>query len=417
MGKNLKPKFVLKTKSMRILFITDNFPPEVNAPATRTFEHCKEWVKKGDEVTVITCAPNFPKGKVYDGYKNKLYQKEEIEGIKVIRVWSYISANEGFAKRIIDFLSFAFMAFWAGLFKGTDVIIATSPQFFTTWTAETLAVLKRKPWVFELRDIWPESIKAVGAISGDSKIFKTLEKIELRLYRRSKMVVSVTESFKNNLIERGIEGGKIKVVRNGANLDRFSRHGKDEHLLQKLKLKDKFVVGYVGTHGMAHKLDFILNSWPSDESLHLMLMGDGAEKGKLQKLAKQLGLNNITFLDSVAKDEVPKVLSLMDVSLVPLKKSDLFKTVIPSKIFENSAMQIPILLGVEGESAGIIEKYQAGLCFEPENKDDFLKKLQKLKEDKEFYESCQEGCLNLAKAFDRKKMANDMRNYLLETVA
>lgn len=402
---------------MRILFITDNFPPEVNAPATRTFEHCKEWVKKGDEVTVITCAPNFPKGKVYDGYKNKLYQKEEIEGIKVIRVWSYVSANEGFAKRIIDFLSFAFMAFWAGLFKGTDVIIATSPQFFTTWTAETLAVLKRKPWVFELRDIWPESIKAVGAISGDSKIFKTLEKIELRLYRRSKMVVSVTESFKNNLIERGIEGGKIKVVRNGANLDRFSRSGKDEHLLKKLKLKDKFVVGYVGTHGMAHKLDFILNSWPSDESLHLMLMGDGAEKGKLQKLALELGLSNITFLDSVAKDEVPKVLSLMDVSLVPLKKSDLFKTVIPSKIFENSAMQIPILLGVEGESAGIINKYQAGLCFEPENKDDFLEKLRKLKDDKEFYESCQEGCLNLAKAFDRKKMANDMRNYLLETVA
>lgn len=402
---------------MRILFITDNFPPEVNAPATRTFEHCKEWVKKGDEVTVITCAPNFPKGKVYDGYKNKLYQKEEIEGIKVIRVWSYISANEGFAKRIIDFLSFAFMAFWAGLFKGTDVIIATSPQFFTTWTAETLAVLKRKPWVFELRDIWPESIKAVGAISGDSKIFKTLEKIELRLYRRSKMVVSVTESFKNNLIERGIEGGKIKVVRNGANLERFSRREKDEHLLEKLKLKDKFVVGYVGTHGMAHKLDFILNSWPSDESLHLMLMGDGAEKGKLQKLALELGLNNITFLDSVAKDEVPKVLSLMDVSLVPLKKSDLFKTVIPSKIFENSAMQIPILLGVEGESAGIINKYQAGLCFEPENKDDFLEKLQKLKDDKEFYESCQEGCLNLAKAFDRKKMANDMRNYLLETLA
>lgn len=399
---------------MKILFITDNFPPEVNAPATRTFEHCKEWVKKGDEVTIITCAPNFPKGRVFDGYKNKLYQTEEIEGIKVIRVWSYISANEGFAKRIIDFMSFAFMAFWAGLFKKTDVIVATSPQFFTTWAAETLSVLKRKPWVFELRDIWPESIKAVGAISGDSKIFKMLEKIELWLYKRSKMVVSVTESFKENLIKRGIVGEKIKVVRNGANLERFSKREKDPTLLDKLGLQNKFVVGYVGTHGMAHKLDFILNSWPSDESMHLMFMGDGAEKSKLQDLAKKLNLQNVTFLDSVVKDEVPDVLSLMDVSLVPLKKSDLFKTVIPSKIFENSAMQIPILLGVEGESAGIINKYGAGLCFEPENKDDFLKQLNQLKNDSEFYKSCQDGCLSLAKAFDRKKMAIDMRGFMLE---
>jgi glycosyltransferase involved in cell wall biosynthesis len=400
---------------MKILFITDNFPPEVNAPATRTFEHCKEWVKKGDEVTVITCAPNFPKGKVYEGYKNKLYQKEEIEGIKVIRVWSYISANEGFAKRIIDFLSFAFMAFWVGLFKKTDVIIATSPQFFTTWTAETLATLKRKPWVFELRDIWPESIRAVGAISGDSKIFKFLEKLELRLYKRSSRVISVTESFKRNLIERGIDGEKVKVVLNGANLERFSKMKKDAALVEKYNLKGKFVVGYVGTHGMAHKLDFILNSWPKDNpNFHLILMGDGAEKSKLVELAKTLNIPNISFIPSMLKEDVPAYLSLMDVSLVPLKKSDLFKTVIPSKIFENSAMQIPILLGVEGESADIIQKYNAGLCFEPENKEDFLTQLNLLKEDKTIYENCQAGCLTLAKEFDRKKMAEKMRKFLLE---
>lgn len=400
---------------MKILFITDNFPPEVNAPATRTFEHCKEWVKKGDEVTVITCAPNFPKGKVYEGYKNKLYQKEETEGIKVIRVWSYISANEGFAKRIIDFLSFAFMAFWVGLFKKTDLIIATSPQFFTTWTAETLATLKRKPWVFELRDIWPESIRAVGAISGDSKIFKFLEKIELRLYKRSSRVISVTESFKRNLIERGIDSEKVKVVINGANLERFSKMEKDAALVEKYNLKGKFVAGYVGTHGMAHKLDFILNSWPKDNpDFHLILMGDGAEKSKLVKLAKTLNIANISFIPSMLKEDVPAYLSLMDVSLVPLKKSDLFKTVIPSKIFENSAMQIPILLGVEGESADIIQKYNAGLCFEPENKEDFLTKLNLLKEDKTVYENCQAGCLSLAKEFDRKKMAEKMRNFLLE---
>ncbi|MAS52958.1 MAG: glycosyltransferase WbuB [Flavobacteriales bacterium] len=400
---------------MRILFITDNFPPEVNAPASRTFEHCREWVKKGDEVTVITCAPNFPKGRVYDGYKNKLYQKEQIEGIRVIRVWSYISANEGFAKRIIDFMSFAFMAFWAGLFEKADIIVGTSPQFFTTWTAETLSFFKRKPWIFELRDIWPESIRAVGAISGDSKLFKTLEKIELRLYKRSSRIISVTNSFKENLILRGIDGDKIRVVRNGANLERFSKRNRHLEWEEKLGLKNKFVVGYVGTHGMAHKLDFIINSWPREqEDLHLILMGDGAEKTKLQELAKSLDILNITFLESMPKNDVPDVLSLMDVSLVPLKKSDLFKTVIPSKIFENAAMQTPILLGVEGESANIINEYGAGLCFEPENKTSFIKNLTILKENKEVYFSCQNGCLNLAKAFDRRKMADEMRKYILE---
>ena len=396
---------------MKILFITDNFPPEVNAPATRTFEHCKEWVKKGDEVTVITCAPNFPKGKVYEGYKNKLYQKEETEGIKVIRVWSYISANEGFAKRIIDFLSFAVMAFWVGLFKKTDLIIATSPQFFTTWTAETLATLKRKPWVFELRDIWPESIKAVGAISGDSKIFKFLEKIELRLYKRSSRVISVTESFKRNLIERGIDSEKVKVVINGANLERFSKMEKDAALVEKYNLKGKFVAGYVGTHGMAHKLDFILNSWPKDNpDFHLILMGDGAEKSKLVKLAKTLNIANISFIPSMLKEDVPAYLSLMDVSLVPLKKSDLFKTVIPSKIFENSAMQIPILLGVEGESKELIETYQVGVPYEPENTESFINAINKIRG--LGYDNFVSNCDKMLFDFNREKIAEELVKYI-----
>jgi len=398
---------------MKLLFITDNFPPEVNAPATRTFEHCKEWIEKGVEVTVVTCAPNFPKGKVYEGYKNKLVQTEYIEGIKVIRVWSYITANEGFFKRVLDFLSFSVMAFWVCLFKKTDLIIATSPQFFTTWAAAGLSFIKRKPWVFELRDIWPESIKAVGAISGDSKIFKTLEKIELFLYKRSSLIVSVTESFKKNLIERGVPSEKIEVVRNGANLQRFKPVPKNKALVEKFGFENKFVVGYIGTHGMAHKLDFIVNAWKNmDESFHLLFMGDGAEKPKLVSLTKELGIRNITFLSSVPKDEVSDLLSVIDVALVPLKKSPLFKTVIPSKIFENAAMQIPILLGVEGESAGIVKKYNAGLCFEPENTQDFLDKVNLLKNDKVLFNALKEGGSKLAIDFDRKIMAAKMLDYL-----
>jgi len=398
---------------MRLLFITDNFPPEVNAPATRTYEHCKEWVDQGVDVTVITCFPNFPKGKIYEGYKHKLYQKESIDGIKVIRLWSYITVNAGFIKRILDFLSFAIMAFWTGLFVKTDLIVATSPQFFTTWSAFGLSKIKRKPWVFELRDIWPESIKAVGAISGDSRIFKFLECVERALYSDADLIISVTESFKKNLILRGISEAKIQVVRNGANLKRFKPQAKNKALESKYKIGGKVVLGYVGTHGMAHKLDFILEAFKSVRTnVHLLFIGDGAEKKKLIAYAEKLELKNVTFIDSVTKGEVVDYLSLIDISLVPLKKSDLFKTVIPSKIFENAAMRIPLLLGVEGESKSIIEKFDAGECFEPESQEDFHEKLNNLLDSKERYENCQLGCDSLAKQFDRVRLANEMKSHL-----
>ena len=220
---------------MKILFLTDNFPPDVNAPATRTYEHCKEWVRKGVEVTVITCAPNFPQGKVYEGYKNKLIQKETIDGIKVIRVWTYITANEGFLKRIIDYISFSVSSFFAGLFVKTDIIIATSPQFFTAMSGRWLSFFKRKPWIMEIRDLWPESVKTVSAM-GDSKIFTFFEWLEMRLYKNANKLVTVTDTFKEEISARGIDKEKISVVKNGANLDLYKPQGKDISLLKELNL-------------------------------------------------------------------------------------------------------------------------------------------------------------------------------------
>jgi len=402
---------------MKILFITDNFPPEVNAPATRTYEHCLEWIKEGVDITIITCAPNFPHGKVYEGYKNKLYNVEYKDGIKIIRVWSYITANEGFIKRVLDYLSFSFMAFWVGLFQKHDVIIATSPQFFTTWTASALSKIRRKPWIFELRDLWPESIKTVGAMK-QGKAIELLEKIELWLYKDANKVIPVTDAFKANLISRGIDKHKIDVITNGSNIELFAPRDKDNELLHSLGLEDKFIVGYIGTHGMAHSLDFIVNSLVdiSDERIHFLFVGDGAMKETITTIAQDLKLTNITFLPPVSKDEVPKYLSIIDVSLAPLKKSDTFKTVIPSKIFEASAMLKPTLLGVQGQAQEIIETYNAGLCFTPEDKTDFLDKLTSLANSKETYTQLQTGCLELAKAYDRKKLASNMLNIINNTL-
>ncbi len=395
---------------MKILFITDNFPPEVNAPATRTFEHCKEWLKDENiEITIVTCVPNFPHGKVFDGYKNRLYQTEMVEGIKVIRVWSYITANAGFIKRIIDYVSFAFMAYWVGLFQRSDVIIATSPQFFTTWTAFLLSKFKRKPWIFELRDLWPESIKTVGAMK-QGLIINNLEKIELFLYKDADIVIPVTNAFKENLLKRGIKEDKISVITNGSNMNLFSPRDKDKSLLKELKLQNKFIVGYIGTHGLAHSLDFIINALSKikNKDIHFLFIGDGAMKKNIVDLAIEQKIENVTFLNSVSKNEVPNYLSIIDISLTPLKKEDNFKTVIPSKIFEAAAMSKPTLLGVEGQAQEIIEKFNAGVCFEPENEEDFLEKLNDLYSNKNLYKKLQEGCQLLAKEYDRKILADKM---------
>jgi len=402
---------------MRILFLTDNFPPEGNAPATRTLEHCKAWLKKENvEITVITCAPNFPYGKVYKGYKNKFIQKENIEGIQVIRVWSYMTKNSGFTKRVFDYMSYAFMAFGVGLFQTYDIIVATSPQFFTTWAGWGLSKIHNKPWIFELRDIWPESIKSVG-IMKENNILKLLEKIELKLYKDSNKVIAVTDAFKKNLIERGIDKKKIEVIPNGSNLDIFYPREKDSSILKALKLENKFIVGYIGTHGMAHDLKFIVKSIAKikEKHIHFLFIGDGAVKDDIIKLSKNLNLNNITFLNAIIKNKVPLYLSICDISLAPLKKEENFKSVIPSKIFEAAALQKPTLLGVEGQAQEIMEKYEAGLCFEPGNEKDFIEKLILL-QDQEIYKKYQKGAIQLAKVFNRKILALEMLNIIQDTI-
>lgn len=403
---------------MKILFLTDNFPPEVNAPASRTYEHAREWVKAGHQITVITCAPNFPKGKVYDGYKNKLYQTETMDGIKVIRVWSYIAENKGFIKRTLDYISYSVTSFIAGLFQKADIIIATSPQFFTALSGRTLSFWKHTPWIMEVRDLWPESIKTVGAMK-DNAFIRYFEWEEKRCYKSAKKIIVVTDSFKRTLASRGIPTEKIAVVKNGANRELFKPMPKDEALIAHLGLQGKKIIGYIGTHGMAHKLDFILQcakNMQGKNNYHFLLIGSGAEKEHLLKIKNEEHIENVTMLDSVPKTEVSKYISILDLSLINLKKSPLFTTVIPSKIFENAGMEIPIIMGVEGEAKEIIEHYGAGLCFEPENEEDFNKKLSMLLNNPELYNKCKEGCRKLSIDFDRKKLAAKMLEYIQNTI-
>ncbi len=403
---------------MHILFLTDNFPPEVNAPATRTFEHAVEWVRRGAKVTVITGVPNFPTGKVFDGYRNRPYQIEHMDcGITVVRVWTYVAANRGFGRRIADYLSFAVTSAISGLFVGdVDVIIATSPQLFTTCSGLLLSWIKRRPWVFELRDLWPESIRTVGAMRSKFS-FRALEKLELYLYRQSDLVVAVTNSFVDNLASRGISREKIRVVRNGVNLDAYSVRAKDRELVKQLGLEGSFVVGYLGTIGMAHGLHELLPYLPHDiagKPISLLVVGEGAERERARQVAASAGIKNVHFVGMVKKSEVPRYLSIFDCGLVPLREDTNFERVIPSKIFELCAMGKPILLGVRGEAQDLVMKYGAGACFHPGNGEDFARVLETMVANQTCRERMSAGARKLAEDFDRRKLAAGMLGTLEE---
>ena len=394
---------------MRILFLTHYFPPEVNAPASRTFENAKRWVQAGHEVTIITCAPNHPNGIVYPGFRNRLWQWEDKDGIRVLRVMTYLGPNKGSVRRIMNYVSYLLSAtLFSPLAGRADVVVSTSPQFFSGLAGAFVSRLKGAPWVLEIRDLWPESIAAVEAISSP-RIIGMLEKIERWMYLHADRIVSVTDSFVRHFVAKGAAPERVAVIKNGADLSTLIPAEKENSFRREHSLSGTFIASYVGTHGMAHALDTLLEAAQllrDNKDIIFLLIGDGAERERLLQKKEAMGLTNLLMLPQLPKDSMPAVLAASDACLVHLRRTDLFKSVIPSKIFEAMAMERPIILGVEGESKGIIEAGNCGLCIDPENAREMADAVLRLKTDSQLAETLgKNGRRFVAEAFDRDKLA------------
>lgn len=372
---------------MRIAFFSHYYPPEVNAPASRTSEHARIWVRAGHEVVVVTCAPNHPGGRVYPGYTNRLYQTETIDGVRVVRVWTFLAANAGFLRRTMNYLSYAVSATLATMrLDRPDVIVSTSPQFFCGLTGLIASTIRGAPWVLEIRDLWPESIVTVGAMRKGLMV-RLLERLEALAYRRAGRIVSVTDSFVAHIEQRGGGGGKVSVIKNGADLERFTEppHGHAQRVKRRLGLEGRFVAAYVGTHGMAHGLDTILDAADRlrpDTRIVFLLAGDGAECERLLRRKQEMGLHNVVMLGQQPKEAMPDIWAATDASLILLRRDGLFKTVLPSKMFEAMAMRRPIVLGVEGEARALMEDAGAGIAITPESAEELAAAVVRLADDK-----------------------------------
>lgn len=403
---------------MKILFFTHYFWPEGNAPASRTYDNCKRWVAAGHDVTVLTCAPNVPDGKVYEGYQNKLKQEEWVDGIRVIRVWTFIAANKGAVRRILNYLSYYISAFFVGLFlHRPDVLICTSPQFFCGLVGVIIGRIRRLPRVLEIRDIWPESIQAVGAMK-KSFLTRMLEWVELFMYRSANHVVTVGTGYRDKLLERGVPAEGMDVITNGADLKFYCPGPGDEDFRKKYDLEGKFTVAYVGTIGMASGLEVALEAScklteAGDDSFRFLLVGDGAEREALQTRAEAEGLRHVVFTGRLDKSFMPALLRSVDGCFIHLRKSDLFKTVLPSKLFEAFAVGRPVILGVDGNAREVLDAAEAGFFIEPGNADALIDAIRKLKKDHVLgHQFSQNGLDYVRKHHNRDELAKDYLSLL-----
>jgi glycosyltransferase involved in cell wall biosynthesis len=364
---------------VKILYVSQYFPPEMGAPAARAAELARHWSDAGHDVTVLTGFPNHPTGAVPPEYRRQfrhVVARENWHGVKVVRTWLLPFPNRKAYERMLNYASFCVSSAVTGMFiPRPDVLIATSPQLLVALSGWWLAVVKRVPFVFEVRDLWPESLSAVGVGSDNSLLHRTLARIAGFLYRRSDHIVVVTNAFKDFLADRWrVPAAKLSVVENGVETDLFApapEASERDALRTQLGMQAKFVVCYIGTMGMAHGLETLIEAAAALQTcapaVQFLLVGEGAEKDRILQLARSRQLSNITFVGQQPREKIPGWIAASDAALVPLKKTEIFKTVIPTKMLEFMSCSCAVIVAVDGEARRIIEEGKAGVFVEPEN--------------------------------------------------
>jgi glycosyltransferase involved in cell wall biosynthesis len=381
---------------VKILFLSHYFPPEVNAPASRVHEHARAWVRDGHDVTVITGVPNHPRGELFPGYANRWLQEERVDGIRVLRTWMYLTANEGFVRRTANYVLFLCTAVLASLrVERPDVVVATSPQFFCGLAGAIVGALKRRPFVLELRDLWPESIVALGQLRRGSLPVRALEAVEGWLYRRARGVVVVTRAFARHVAARGVPEQRIALVYNGIDGALWQPRPARPELLAQRGIGGAFRVGYVGTLGLAHGLGTVLAAAErlgglagpdpaSPPGVAFVFVGDGADRARIEQEARARGLANVHFTGLVPRGEVPDWLASLDVLLVMLRDLPVFATVIPSKLFEFAAMERPVILSApKGEVREMVESAGVAMAIDAESTEQLADAIAALRRDPE----------------------------------
>lgn len=403
---------------MRILIVSYFCPPEWAAPASRIFEYAKRLADKGHDVTILTGLPNHPRGEIYDGYRFRLLQRERMGKVKIVRVGSWFAPNTSGFQRMKAYLSLTAAQIIGCLFTGpADVVIGTSPPLFTAFAGYVAGLVKSCPFVLEVRDLWPENMKAIGALKNKWAL-RLLGALERFLYKRARRIIVVTKGFKEYITDKGIPSEKVQVVTNGIDMALYPEKEFPAKLAAEFDVNGRFVVAYIGTIGINHGLRTLLDAAErllDRPEVRFLIVGDGADREALENDASKRGLDNVRFVGARPRSEMPDFHALADVVVVPLKKADYFRRVIPSKIFVAMAMARPVLIGVEGESREIIEKAGAGIGVDPENPESLeraIRTLLEIKNTQNFKQMGENGRRAVADLYNWEKLSVDYESNL-----
>ncbi|WP_050606725.1 glycosyltransferase family 4 protein [Clostridium niameyense] len=404
---------------MKILFLTQYCPPEVGAPQNRIFEFAKQLKSFGHEVTILTAMPNYPKGEIFDGYKGKRVVKEELDGIKIVRTSIYATKEKSFIKRLRNYLSFTFSSVLTGSkhIENQDVIITESPPLFLGWSGYVLSKKKKAKFIFNISDLWPESAVKLGVLH-NKVLIKASTWLEEFCYKKAAAVTGQTKGIVDNIVNRGFDKNKVHLITNGVDTEFFKKENRDETLRKEWKLQNKFAVCYAGIHGLAQGLEVVIKAaelLKNEENIEIVFIGDGPEKSKLINMVKDKGLNNVSFHPVQPKPNMPRIIASMDATVVPLKKLDLFKGALPSKMFEALASELPIVLAVEGEAEKLINDAKAGITVEPENEKEIADAILKLYKDNELKEQLgKNGRKYVIGNYSRRVITKKLESILIE---
>lgn len=401
---------------MKTLVVTHYFPPEIGAPQARLSEMARYWAEAGDDVTVLTGMPNHPTGVIPPEYQGKVLLEEHTDGYRVVRTWLYATANEGIVKKTLGHLSFMLTSLFLGVWKVSkpDVVVVSSPTFFSIFSAYAIARIKRARFVVEVRDLWPAIFVELGVLT-NRRIVQLLERLELWAYRVADEVVVVTQGFKDDLVRRGVPEEKVHVIRNGVDLDRFTPDRDPTPGRQKLGVADNHcVVLYLGAHGISHGLDAVVRAAKllEDEPVDFVFVGEGAKKADLKRQAAEENVRNVRFFPGVARDEVPSLVAAADICLVPLRNVPLFGMFIPSKIFEYLGAGKAVVGAVRGEPAVILDEAGASVV-PPEDAQALAAEIRRLAGDPDLRRARGEaGHEHVRRRFDRRKLSMTYRALL-----
>lgn len=397
---------------MRVLFVTQDYPPEDNAPAARVSGLAEEWSRLGAEVEVLTGIPCYPEGVVAPGYRNRFSRRHE-NGVEVTRVPHLTLENRGVLRRILLYVSFMLSAvlFAFRIRRRPDVVVATSPHLFTALAGLALSRLRGAVFVMEVRDLWPEAVVASDVLGDRHWIVKVGRRAADLLYRHADHIVVVTRAFAHELERRGVSRHRITFLPNGADPrpgPQFQDPEARAAIRKALDLEGRFVASYIGTIGRAHRVDVLYEAAElSDEpDIAFVVVGPGAARPDLERRQLARPLPNFRLVDRQPRSVARTYLEASDVSVVLLKDRPAFRGTIPSKIFEAMAMGKPIVLGVRGEARELVESSGAGIGVEPESPDAILAAVRRLRDDRALYDRLSDnGRRAVRDRFDRRQIA------------